>query len=223
MAVRLALSCVPDILSRWTQGKMSTSTFCLLEARPSLGESLLSLGSTSIPPFLTCSWSLPWFPTCPAHCIAASAASMISVYESSEALISESVRQGVTCSSRRSSVILVMHCAFLSGSHGPCLYSLILARHSFASLDSWSLVWEGSVPLVDDGAPPCSVMSPAGKVVEQAMGRMTVITVEDLTEKRLCQQKRKRKKGRAEGPILPNRVSCLREGDIPSSCGQLGI
>ena len=169
MAVRLMLSCVPDILLRWTQGKVLMSTFCLLEARPSSGESLLSLGSTLTAPFSTCLWSLPRFLTCPACHIAASAASMISVYERSEVLTSESVRQGVMCILRRSSVILVMHCTFLRGSHGPYLYSSILVRHSFTSLDSWSLVWEGSIPLVDNGASPCSVMSPASKVVEQAM------------------------------------------------------
>ena len=65
----------------------------------------------------------------------------------------------------RSSVISVMHCAFLSGSHGPDLYPSILARHSFASSDSWSLVWEGSVLLVGDGMFACSVMSPANWVV----------------------------------------------------------
>ena len=127
---------------------------------------------------------VPDFPAC---CIAASAVSMISAYERSKVLTSESVRQGVMCVLRRSSVISVMHCTFLRGSHGPCLYSSILARHSFVSSDSWSLVWEGSVPLVNDGASPCLVMSPASEVVEQAMGRMTVITVEDLTGKRLRQ------------------------------------
>ena len=139
--------------------------------------SLLSLGPTLTVSFLTCSWSLPGFLTCPAHHIMGSVASMISVYERSEMLTSESVRQGMMCISRRSSVISVIHCTFLRGSHGPCLYSSILVRHSFASSDSWLLVWEGSVLLVDNGASPCSVMSSASEVVKQVMGRMTVITV----------------------------------------------
>ena len=61
----------------------------------------------------------------------------------------------------RSSVISVMHFTFLRGSCGPDLYSSILARHSFASSDCWSLVWEGSVSLVGDGMFSCLVMSPA--------------------------------------------------------------
>ena len=85
------------------------------------------------------------------------------------------------CVLRRSSVSLVIHCAFLRGSHRPNLYSSILVRHSFASLDSWLLVQEGSVLLVDEGVSLCLVMSPANLVVEQVMGRMAVVVIQGTT------------------------------------------
>ena len=109
------------------------------------------------------------------------------------------------CVLSRSSVILVMHCTFLRGSCGPDLYPSILARHSFTSLDSWSLVWEGSILLVGDGAFACSVMSPANQVV---VGNVKVdyIVKEDLIKNIVISKKVNI--GRAEGP------HCLTEYTI---------
>ena len=73
-------------------------------------------------------------------------------------LISDSQRGDVTVGPMRISMILVMHCAFLRGRHSPDLYTSILARHFLMNLDSCSLVWDGSVPLDEEGPSPCSVM-----------------------------------------------------------------
>ena len=56
------------------------------------------------------------------------------------------------------------------------------------SSDSWLLVWEGSILLVDEGVSPCLVMSPANLVVKQVMERMTVIMIYDLTEFTICKK-----------------------------------
>ena len=73
-------------------------------------------------------------------------------------LISETARGGVTVNSMRILAISVMHCAFTSGRHNPDLYASIFARHFLIILDSCSLVWDGSIPLDDEGSSPCPVM-----------------------------------------------------------------
>ena len=73
-------------------------------------------------------------------------------------MISEAVRGGVTVDSMRVFAISVMHCAFVSGRRDPDLYASILARHFPVISDSCSLVWDGSVPLDDEGSIPCPVM-----------------------------------------------------------------
>ena len=70
----------------------------------------------------------------------------------------EAVRGGVTVNSMRVFAILVMHCAFASGRRDPDLYASILARHFPIISDSCSLVWDGSIPLDDEGLFPCPIM-----------------------------------------------------------------
>ena len=73
-------------------------------------------------------------------------------------MISEVERGGVTVDSMRVFAISVMHCAFASGRRDPDLYASILTRHFPIISDSCSLVWDGSIPLDDEGSFPCPVM-----------------------------------------------------------------
>ena len=73
-------------------------------------------------------------------------------------LISETERGSVTIDSMRIFAISVTHCAFASGRRNPDLYASIFVRHFLVISDSCSLVWDGSVPLDDEGPSPCPVM-----------------------------------------------------------------
>ena len=69
-------------------------------------------------------------------------------------MISNSERGGVTVDSVSIEAISVMHCTFLSGRHGPDLYASISARHFLMILDSCLLVWDGNIPLDEEGPFP---------------------------------------------------------------------
>ena len=64
----------------------------------------------------------------------------------------------MTVDSIRIAVISVMHCTFLRGRCGPDLYASILARHFLMILDSCLFVWDGSIPLDEEGSSPCPIM-----------------------------------------------------------------
>ena len=69
-------------------------------------------------------------------------------------MISNSERGGVTVDSVSIDTILVMHCAFLSGRHGTDLHTSISLRHFLMISDNCSLVWDGNVPLDEEGPFP---------------------------------------------------------------------